>query len=82
MTAVTSPALDIAQALFGPEAITDPYPLYAQAQGLARLQGTGDVLRVPEWNTALAFSHGVVSAVLRSPAAVSGGGFFQGEGEN
>ena len=82
MTAATSPALDIAQTMLSPEAIADPYPLYAQAQRLARLQGTGDVLRVPEWNTALAFSHGAVSAVLRSPAAVSGGGFFQEEGEN
>ena len=82
MTAVTSPALDLAQTLFSPEAIADPYPLYAQAQELARQQGTGDVLRVPEWNTAFAFSHGAVSAVLRSPAAVSGGGFFQEEGES
>ena len=79
MTAATSPALDIAQAMLSPEAIADPYPLYARAQELARLQGTGDVLRVPEWNMALAFSHGAVSAVLRSPAAVSGGGFFQEE---
>ena len=82
MTAATSPALDIARAMFGPEAITDPYPLYARAQELARLQGTGDLLRVPEWNTALAFSYDTVSALLRSPAALNTVNFFQEEGES
>ena len=82
MTAATSPALELAQAMFGPDAIANPYPLYARAQELARLQGTGDVLRVPEWNTAFAFSHEAVSAVLRSPAAVSGGVSSQEGGES
>jgi len=77
MTAAPSAALDVARAIFGPEAISNPYPLYAQAQELARRQGTGDLLRVPEWNMALAFSHDVVSTILRSPAAVSGVNFFQ-----
>ena len=76
----TSPALDAAQALFSPQAIADPYPLYARAQALAASQGTGALLQVPEWNLALAFSHEAVSAVLRSPAAVSGSG-FEGGGE-
>lgn len=78
MTAATTPALDAAQALFSPQAIADPYPLYAQAQTLAAQQGQGGLLSVPEWNTTLAFSHEAVSAVLRSPAAVSGQGFAQG----
>ena len=82
MTAAPSEALDVARAMFGPEAIADPYPLYARAQELARRQGTADLLHVPEWNMTLAFSHDVVSAVLRSPAAVSGVNFFQEESAN
>ncbi|WP_407540566.1 cytochrome P450 [Deinococcus radiomollis] len=78
MTAATSPALDAAQSLFSPQAIADPYPLYAQAQEVAARQGHGALLSVPEWNATLAFSHEAVSAVLRSPAALSGQGFAQG----
>jgi len=82
MTAATSPALEAAQALFSPQAIRDPYPLYARAKALAAEQGSASLLRVPEWNTTLAFGHDAVSAVLRSPAAVSGAGFAQGDTED
>jgi cytochrome P450 len=78
MTVANSPALEAAQTLFSPQAITDPYPLYAQAQELASQQGQGGLLTVPEWNTTLAFGHEAVSAVLRSPLAVSGQSFVQG----
>ncbi|WP_424950796.1 cytochrome P450 [Deinococcus sp.] len=80
MTTATSPALDAAQALFSPQAIQDPYPLYAGAQALGERQGQNGLLTVPEWNSTLAFSHEAISAVLRSPSAVSGAG-FEGGGE-
>jgi len=83
MTAASSPALDIAQAMFSPQAIADPYPLYAQAKSLAEQQGSrAGLLPVPEWNIHLALTHEAVSAVLRSPAAVSGAGFAQGQSED
>ncbi|WP_425148319.1 cytochrome P450 [Deinococcus sp.] len=66
-----SPALQAAEALFSPQAISDPYPLYAQAAAL----GTRGLLPVPEWNMTLVFSHEAASAVFRSPAALSGQGF-------
>lgn len=82
MTAAPSPALQVAEALFSPQAIADPYPLYAQARALADDQHSSNgVLPVPEWNAALALSHEAVSAVLRSPAALSGAGFAQGDNE-
>jgi cytochrome P450 len=83
MTAATSQALQAAEAMFSPQAIADPYPLYDQARALAETQhGSGGVLPVPEWNAALALSHEAVSAALRSPAAMSGAGFAQGENEH
>ena len=80
MTTATSPALDAAQALFSPQAIEDPYPLYARARELGRAQGTDGLLAVPEWNTTLVFSHEAASAVFRSPAALSGQ-FFSPEAD-
>ncbi|ULH15632.1 cytochrome P450 [Deinococcus sp. KNUC1210] len=80
MTIASTPALEAAQALFSPQAITDPYPLYAQARALGRELGTDGLLHVPEWNMTLVFSHEVASAVFRSPAALSGQG-FAGESE-
>ncbi|MFC4452530.1 cytochrome P450 [Deinococcus sonorensis] len=67
MTAPTlSPAAQLAQALFSPASLQDPYPLYAQGRRMDEL------LWVPEWNATLLFSYAATNAVLRSPAALSG----------
>ena len=73
--AATSAAVDAAQALFSPQAILDPYPLYDHARELGRAQGSDGLLAVPEWNMTLVFSHEAASAIFRSPAALSGQGF-------
>lgn len=65
----TSPeVLNAVNALWEPGAIPDPYPRY---EALRALCGGAPVF-VPEWNNWFTLSHAVSSAVLRSPAALSG----------
>ena len=67
------PAVDQAvQALWHPDAVPDPYPGYERVRALS----AGGVLGVtfPEWRGVFLPGHAACSAVLRSPAALSGGG--------
>ncbi|PNY80864.1 cytochrome P450 [Deinococcus koreensis] len=67
------PAVDQAiQALWHPDAVPDPYPGYERVRALS----TGGVLPVtyPDWRGVFLTGHAACSAVLRSPAALSGGG--------
>ncbi len=60
------PALADVQAVYSRAALRDPYPLYERARS------HGEVVPVPEWNAVAIFGHEEVSAVLRSPTALSG----------
>lgn len=61
--------LRAAEALWNPALLPDPYPHYEVVRGLG-----GGLMPLPEWNGWFLTSHAAVSAVLRSPAARSGGG--------
>ncbi|WP_293913762.1 cytochrome P450 [Deinococcus sp.] len=65
-TQLSQAALDIQAIYQSPEAVQNPYPLYERARQ------HGEVVTVPEWNAVAVFGHEEVSAVLRSPAALSG----------
>lgn len=56
--------------LWHPESLPDPYPAYARVRAL----GTGGALNphFPDWPAVFLTSHALCSAVLRSPAALSG----------
>jgi cytochrome P450 len=51
------------QALFTPAAIQNPHPVYAN------LRAHGDVVVVPEWNSAFAFSLEATNALFKHPAS-------------
>lgn len=55
----TTSFLEDAQALFSPQALKDPYPLYARARR------HGAVLHVPEWGNAIVLGHAEASALLK-----------------
>lgn len=55
-------------ALWEPGALPNPYPHYEAVRALSE----NGLLFLPEWNAWFALSHAVNSAVLRSPAAISG----------
>ncbi|KQR22984.1 cytochrome P450 [Deinococcus sp. Leaf326] len=61
--------LRAAEALWNPALLPDPYPHYETLRDLG-----GGLMFLPEWNGWFLTSHAAVSAVLRSPAARSGGG--------
>ena len=60
--------LHAVNALWDSAAIPDPYPHYETLRVLSR----GGLLFLPEWNVWFATGHAANSAVMRSPAAVSG----------
>jgi cytochrome P450 len=55
-----NPQADL-EALFSPEALQNPYPSYARARV------HGDLVHVPNWNSALAFSLEAVNALFKHP---------------
>ncbi len=68
-TASSSPeVLHAVNALWESAATPDPYPRYEAVRALSE----GGLLFLPEWNAWFATGHAANSAVLRSPAAVSG----------
>lgn len=68
-TASSAPeVLYAVNALWDSAAIPDPYPHYEAVRALSE----GGLLFLPEWNAWFATGHAANSAVLRSPAAVSG----------
>ncbi|WP_135228827.1 cytochrome P450 [Deinococcus fonticola] len=67
--AASSPdVLSAVNALWEPSAIPDPYGRYEAVRGLSR----DGLLFLPEWNAWFATGYAANSAVLRSPAALSG----------
>lgn len=60
--------LRAAEALWNPATLPDPYPHYETLRALG-----GGLMFLPGWNGWVLTSHAAVSAVLRSPAARSGG---------
>ncbi|GGL68895.1 cytochrome P450 [Deinococcus aerolatus] len=58
--------------LWNPQAVADPYPGYERVRAL----GEGGVLEAqfPDWQALFLTGHAACSAVLRSPAALSGNG--------
>ena len=60
--------LQAVNALWEPQAIPDPYGRYESVRAFAQ----NGLLFLPEWNAWFATGHAANSAVLRSPAALSG----------